>query len=96
MASKKNGKKKPKETENAGGTVKELEGVVKAGGVAMGVIEEIIKNKEEILVAFLKVLEGREARAKVNLDGVKFNIGKSAVRMEGAVEFTFIPLEEKR
>ena len=74
----------------------ELESVVKAGGVAMGVIEEVLKNKEEILVAFLKVLEGKEAKAKVNLDGVKFNIGKSSIKMEGAVEFTFVPLEKKK
>ena len=84
--------KKPEKAE----PVKEFEGIVKAGGVAMGVIEEIIKNKEEILVAFLKVLEGREAKAKVNLDGVKFKVGKSAVKMEGVVEFTFVPLEEKK
>ena len=85
-----------KETEDVGKPQEELKGVVKAGGVAMGVIEEVLKNKEEILIAFLKVLEGKEARAKVNLDGVKFNIGKSAVKMEGEIDFTFIPLEEKR
>ena len=74
----------------------ELEGIVKVGGVAMGVIEEVIKNKEEILVALLKVLEGKESRARVNLDGVKFNVGKSSVKMEGEIEFTFVPLENKR
>ena len=73
-----------------------LENIVKAGGVAMGMIEEVLKNKEELLIAFLKVLEGKESRAKVNLDGVKFNVGKSAVRMEGVIEFTFIPLENKK
>jgi len=73
-----------------------LESVVKVGGVAMGIIEEVIKNKEEILVALLKVLEGKESRARVNLDGVKFNVGKSSVKMEGEVEFTFVPLENKR
>ena len=72
-----------------------LEDMVKAGGVAMGVIEEILNNKEEILVALLKVLEGRETKAKVDLDGVKFNVGKSQVRMEGAVEFTFVPLKKR-
>lgn len=62
----------------------------------MGVIEEIIKNKEDILVAFLKVLEGKEARAKVSLNGVKFKAGKSAVKMEGEIIFTFIPIESRR
>ena len=80
----------------AGNTAGGLEGVVKVGGVAMGVIEEVLKNKEEILVALLKVLEGKESRARVNLDGVKFNIGKSSVKMEGEIEFTFVPLEDKK
>ena len=82
--------------EKKGNAAEGLEGIVKAGGVAMGVIEEVLKNKEEILVALLKVLEGKESRARVNLDGVKFNIGKSSVKMEGEIEFTFVPLESKR
>ena len=89
MASKKTNK-------SAGNPAEKLEGIVKAGGVAMGVIEEVLKNKEEILVALLKVLEGKESRARVNLDGVKFNIGKSTVKMEGEIELTFVPLENKR
>jgi hypothetical protein len=62
----------------------------------MGLIEEILKNKEDILVSFLKILEGKETRARVKLDGVQFHIGKSAVRMSGAIEFTFVPVEEKK
>ncbi len=61
-----------------------------------GIIEEILKNKEDILVALLKVLEGKESRARVKLDGVKFNIGSSSVKMEGEVEFTFVPIEERK
>ncbi len=61
-----------------------------------GIIEEILRNKEEILVALLKVLEGKESRTRVKLDGVKFNIGSSSVKMEGAVEFTFVPIEERK
>jgi hypothetical protein len=87
MASKKHKDKKASEG---------LENIVKAGGVAMGIIEEVLKNKEEILVALLKVLEGKESRARVNLDGVKFNVGKSSVKMEGEIEFTFVPLENKK
>jgi hypothetical protein len=89
MASKKTQKKE-------GNAAEELADIVKAGGVAMGVIEEVLKNKEEILVGLLKVLEGKESRARVNLDGVKFNVGKSTVRMEGEIEFTFIPLDDKK
>jgi hypothetical protein len=61
-----------------------------------GIIEEILRNKEDILVALLKVIEGKESRARVKLDGVKFNVGNSSVRMEGAVEFTFVPIEDKK
>lgn len=74
---------------------KDLESAAKVGGAAMGLIEEILKNKEEILVSFLKVLEGKEAKAKVNLDGIEFHVGKSAIKLKGTIEFTFIPLEEK-
>jgi len=83
-------------SKNKSNTAEGLEGIVKAGGVAMGIIEEVLKNKEEILVALLKVLEGKESRARVNLDGVQFNVGKSSVRMEGEIEFTFVPLEDKK
>ena len=61
-----------------------------------GIIEEILKSKEELIVALLKVLEGKETRARVKLDGVKFNIGSSSVKMEGTVEFTFVPIEERK
>ena len=61
----------------------------------MGVIEDILKNREEMIEKFLDVLSGKEATAKVNLDGVQFNIGKSRVRMEGEVRFTLIPGKKK-
>ena len=59
-----------------------------------GMIEEILKNKEELLIKLLDVLEGKEAKAKVNLDGVEFNLGESKVRLEGTLEFTFVPYEK--
>ena len=62
----------------------------------MGMIEEVLKNKEELLIKLLEILEGKESRAKINLDGVEFHVGKSAVRMQGTVEITFIPLEKKK
>ncbi len=61
----------------------------------MGLIEEILKNKEELLVKFLEILEGKESRAKVNLDGIEFHIGESAVKLKGTVEFTFIPIKRQ-
>lgn len=62
----------------------------------MGIIEEILKDKEELLEKFLQIIEGKEARTRVNLDGVSFKLGKSTVRMNGSVEFTFVPLDSKK
>jgi hypothetical protein len=62
----------------------------------MSLIEEILKNKEELLVKFLEILEGKETRAKVSLDGVEFHVGKSAIKLNGSVEFTFVPLEDQK
>ena len=62
----------------------------------MGIIEEILKNKEEILVRLLEVLEGKETRARVSLDGIEAKIGKSTIKLNGEIEFTFVPLEDKR
>ena len=62
----------------------------------MGVMEEIIKNKEELLIKLLNVLQGKEATAKIRLDGVKFNIGEVAVKLDGEVDFTFVPPKPKK
>jgi hypothetical protein len=64
--------------------------------MVMGVIEEILKNKEELIINFLKVVEGKETGVKVNLDDVKFKIGDSVVKLSGDVEFTFIPFKNKK
>jgi len=61
----------------------------------MGILEEIIKNKEELLVKFMQVMEGKETGVKVNLDGVKFKIGDATVKLSGNVEFVFVPFKEK-
>lgn len=61
----------------------------------MGVVEEIIKNKEELLIKFLDVLSGKEATARVNLDGVKFNVGSAKVTLEGQVNFTVVAKDKK-
>jgi hypothetical protein len=61
----------------------------------MSLLEELLKSKEDLLVKFVEILEGKEARARVNLDGVRFNIGKSIIKMNGTVEFIFVPVEEK-
>lgn len=57
----------------------------------MGLVEEIIKNKEELLVKFLSIIEGKETKANVNLDGIEFKVGKTSVQLNGSVEFTVVP-----
>lgn len=62
----------------------------------MGVLEEIIKNKEELLMKIMQILEGKETKTKVNLDGVEFNIGNSKISVHGDVEFTIVPFVKKK
>lgn len=62
----------------------------------MGLIEEILKNKEELLVKFLEILQGKESKARINLDGVEFHVGNSIVKLNGAIELTFIPTKKEK
>ncbi len=62
----------------------------------MGVLEDIVKNKEELLIKILQILEGKETKTKVNLDGVEFNIGNSKVSVNGDIEFTIVPFVKKK
>ena len=59
--------------------------------MAKSIIEEILNNKEELIVSFLKVMEGKEAKAKFNLDGIEFRIGDTKVEVNGAVELKVTP-----
>jgi len=59
----------------------------------MGLLEEILKNKEEILISLLKILEGKEASAAVNLDGVEITVGNTTVRLSGEIKFKVNPNE---
>ena len=62
----------------------------------MNVIEEIIKNKEELFVKILQILEGKETKTKICLDGVEFDIGNSKVKANGNIEFTIVPFADKK
>ena len=62
----------------------------------MGVFEEIVKNKEELFLKILQILEGKETKTKVNLDGVEFNLGNSRISVNGNVEFTIVPFVKKK
>jgi len=58
-------------------------------------LEKVLKDKEELIETILKLLEGKEAKATLNLNGIKFMVGKSSVSMSGKIEFVFVPVEEK-
>jgi hypothetical protein len=62
----------------------------------MNVFEEIIRNKEELIMKILQILEGKETNTKISLDGVEFNIGNSKVSVNGSVEFTIVPFVKKK
>lgn len=61
----------------------------------MEIIEEILKHKEELILKFLNLLEGKETSAKINLDKLKFKIGDVDIRIDGEIEFTLIPPKKK-
>ena len=60
------------------------------------IFEEILNNKEELLIKFLEILEGKEAKANVSLDGIEFQVGESKIKINGNVEFTFVPFGDKK
>jgi len=60
----------------------------------MMALEDILKDKEELINTMLKLLEGREARATLDLDGISFKLGKSTVAVNGKLQLTFIPVEK--
>ena len=62
----------------------------------MGFVEELLKNKEELLVKFLSIVEGKETSANVSLDGIKFDIGGTEVNVNGNIEFTLVPPKKKK
>jgi len=62
----------------------------------MGVLDDIIKDKEEFLEKLLEILEGKETRTKINLNGVEFKVGKSKVKVNGNIEFIIVPFENKK
>ncbi len=62
----------------------------------MGILEDMVKDKEEFLAKLLEILEGKETKTKVNLNGVEFKIGSSKVKVSGNVEFVIVPFEKKK
>jgi len=61
----------------------------------MGVFEEMIQNKDELIAKILQLLQGREAKTKINLDGVEFKIGDVALKVDGKIDITIAPFAKK-
>ena len=64
--------------------------------MGVGVFDEVVKNKEELLLKFFNILQGREAKTKLMLDGIELDFGKGKVKVDGSVELTFTPLSKKK
>ena len=60
------------------------------------IFEEIVKNKEQLILKILDIIEGREARTKVNLDNVELNVGNVEIRVNGSLEFVVAPVKKKK
>ena len=56
----------------------------------MTMVDELLKNKEEILIKVLQFLEGKEAATKLNLNGLQFSLGGTMVKLNGQVEITVV------
>ena len=62
----------------------------------MGVLEDIVKDKEQFLEKLLEIFEGKETKTKLNLNGIEFKVGKSKVSVSGNIEFIIVPFEDKK
>ena len=58
-------------------------------------LEQVLRNNEDLILRFLDVLSGRETKAKVNLDGISFKVGKTDIQVNGMVELSIIPPKGK-
>ena len=61
----------------------------------MGVFEEIIQNKDELIMKIIQILQGRETKTKINLDGVEFKLGEVGIKVDGKLEITIAPFAKK-
>ncbi len=62
----------------------------------MGIVEEIIGNKEELIGKILSILEGRETTTKLNLDNIEFNVGEAKVKVNGQIDISVAPFAKKK
>ncbi|MBU0530419.1 MAG: hypothetical protein ABIH52_02990 [Candidatus Aenigmatarchaeota archaeon] len=53
-------------------------------------IEEILGKNAGALMKLFELIEGKEVKTKVNLDGVEFKVGKTSIVLNGEVEFSLV------
>lgn len=59
----------------------------------MTLVDELIKNKEEILIKILQFLEGKEAATKISLHDMKFTVSNMLVKLNGEIEVSAMRLD---
>jgi len=62
----------------------------------MSVLEEVLKNNSDLLVKIIDLMQGKEVKATVNLNGVEFKVGDSKVSLGGKIELAFAPFAKKK
>ncbi len=65
-------------------------------GALENLMEALMKNKEELLIKFLQILEGKEAKGEVDLGGVSFKVGEANVELSGKINFSVRPSGKKK
>ena len=62
----------------------------------MGIVEEIVKNKEQLVLKLMQLMQGNEATTKLNLNNIRLDVGKSQIRLNGTVEVSVTPFRKKK
>ncbi len=60
------------------------------------VLEELLRNRQDLLLKVVDILQGREAKARIDLNGVSFHLGETIVKMEGNIQFSVTPLSKRQ
>ena len=62
----------------------------------MSIIQQLLENREEFILKVLDLIEGKEAKTRLNLNGVKLKFGKADVKLEGNIEISVMPVTKKK
>lgn len=61
----------------------------------MGFFEDLLEDNIELLQKLVTLMEGKEAKADIKLDGVKFDVGQTEVKLGGTVKVTIVQKKKK-